>query len=190
MKKPKPSLRVSVETLPQEGMDMTVDFPAAHFPLLRQMTSEGECRFDGTVSVSARLTHREQMVAVTGSAETAAGMRCGRCLGGYEASVSASFSLLYSPRPDTDTEARSEIVHVDGDELGLYFFDGDEIDLTDAVQEQILLSLPMQPLCREDCRGICPGCGADRNRETCSCGKPAGTGPFAALANLNLKDEP
>jgi uncharacterized protein len=190
MKKPKPSLRVSVETLPPEGMEMAATLPPSHFPLLRQMNDEGECRFDGAVSVSARLTHREQMVAVTGSAETTAGMRCGRCLAGFEASVLASFSLLYSPRPDTDTEERSEIVHADGDKLGLYFFDGDEIDLTDAVQEQILLSLPMQPLCSEDCRGLCPGCGADRNREACSCGKPAGTGPFAALANLNLKDEP
>jgi uncharacterized protein len=87
-------------------------------------------------------------------------------------------------------EAPDETFDLDERDLGLYLYDGDEIDLTDAVQEQLLLSLPMQPLCRKDCRGICPTCGADRNRQACSCRNASKEGPFAALRRLKLNGHP
>jgi uncharacterized protein len=164
--------------------------PAAHFPLLREASRDGDCRFTETVNVAVRLAHQETVVAVEGSAETVAGMVCGRCLNQFDAPVQPSFSLLFSPGPAPGPEAPNETIDLDQRDLGLYPYDGDEIDLTDAVQEQILLSLPMQPLCRKDCRGICPTCGADRNRQPCSCRNAPEGGPFAALRRWKPNVQP
>ena len=62
-----------------------------------------------------------------------------------------------------------------------------EIDLTEAVQEQILLSLPLRPLCREDCKGLCPGCGEDLNKGACGCSGKAVDPRLAVLGNLKLE---
>ena len=65
-------------------------------------------------------------------------------------------------------------------------FEGDVIDFRDAVQEQVIMAIPMQPLCREDCRGLCPGCGANLNLEKCRC-RPDDVDPrLAILKKLKL----
>ncbi|MBM4294554.1 MAG: DUF177 domain-containing protein, partial [Deltaproteobacteria bacterium] len=54
-------------------------------------------------------------------------------------------------------------------DLDVDFISGENIDLQGIVREQIILSMPLKPLCHEDCRGLCPGCGANLNREACTC---------------------
>jgi uncharacterized protein len=71
-----------------------------------------------------------------------------------------------------------------GDELESGWFRGPEIELGGYLREVVALALPVQPLCREDCRGLCPRCGADRNRETCACEETKPSSPFAVLAAL------
>ena len=63
-------------------------------------------------------------------------------------------------------------------------FQGEEIDFREAVQEQVKLALPMQPLCSETCSGLCPGCGADLNQGDCSCAKGPRDPRFAVLERL------
>jgi uncharacterized protein len=77
--------------------------------------------------------------------------------------------------------ARDEEIEVSADELDVGFFSGDGIALADVVTEQVILSMPMKVICRPDCRGLCPVCGADLNRVICDCPKARGDSPFAAL---------
>lgn len=189
MKRTKPSLRVSVETLPPEGLALAVELPAEHFPQLREMNRHSAFRFARPVRVGVRLTPHEEVVEAAGRAETDAGMHCSRCLNDYEARLRSEFSLIFSPRPASAAEPPlgPDIIDLEEEDLGLHHYDGSEIDLTEAVQEQILLALPMRPLCSEDCRGLCPGCGADRNREPCTCSDAPKGGPFEVLRNLKME---
>lgn len=69
------------------------------------------------------------------------------------------------------------------DDLDLYGYENEQVDLTPLFRDQVILAVPFAPLCREDCKGLCPQCGADRNRETCDC-KPPVDPRWAALQNL------
>jgi uncharacterized protein len=67
------------------------------------------------------------------------------------------------------------------------FYRGDELDLTEVTKEQVLLGLPMKPLCSESCKGLCPACGADLNLGPCGCGGKAVDQRFQALEKLLKK---
>ena len=75
-------------------------------------------------------------------------------------------------------------MELDSEELDEDYFQGDELDLNVLLREQILLALPLKPLCREECRGLCRQCGANLNRESCSCAAPGFNSSFAALEKL------
>jgi uncharacterized protein len=90
--------------------------------------------------------------------------QCGRCLEEYPFSLTRQFSVVLTPRPPMDREAELSY-----DELSASFYSGDTIDVSALVHEQTLLALPTPPLCREDCKGLCPQCGTNRNVEACSC---------------------
>ena len=76
---------------------------------------------------------------------------------------------------------RSELTE---DEMSVSVFDGEAIDVDEIVKEQIVLAVPTRMLCREDCKGICPECGTDRNTGDCSCATNDIDPRWAALKNL------
>ena len=117
-------------------------------------------------------------------------LECSRCLARYRQPVRERFRLLLEPAGDrvpADPEGAAALAR-DGlylsDELEAGWFRGSEIDLGGFFQEGIALLFPVQPLCREECRGLCPRCGVDRNAETCSCAEVSPSSPFAALRGL------
>jgi uncharacterized protein len=91
---------------------------------------------------------------------------CSRCLDPFEWPVQTEFDLRYQPHAENEGDGEREI---EEDDMTTSFYENDEIDLAQLLQEQFYLSLPMKPLCREDCAGLCPVCGINRNRGTCSC---------------------
>jgi uncharacterized protein len=95
--------------------------------------------------------------------------------------VDASFDLRYQPRTENTGEGEREI---EEDDLTTAFYENDQIDLGQLMQEQLYLSLPMKPLCSDDCKGLCPLCGTNLNRGTCECQPNREDPRFAALKNL------
>jgi uncharacterized protein len=79
-----------------------------------------------------------------------------------------------------DAEMGAELAE---DDLDLYTYEGEEVDLSPLFREQVVLAVPFAPLCSEDCKGLCPQCGADRNLERCDC-KPPVDPRWAALQTL------
>ena len=78
----------------------------------------------------------------------------------------------------------------EGEEVvGIAEYRDDKIDLTEVVREQLYLALPMKPLCREDCKGLCPVCGVNRNRETCTCQEVWVDPRMAALKQWKTRNE-
>jgi uncharacterized protein len=72
------------------------------------------------------------------------------------------------------------------DELESGWYRGSVIDLGPCFRELLALALPVQPLCREECRGLCPRCGVDWNVESCGCSQAQETSPFAVLGKLKV----
>ncbi len=120
-------------------------------------------------------------IHIRGSLATQLELECARCLEPVAQTVKRDFDLYYrsldeSPKEDELAVPRGE------EELG--FYSGDGLLLEDVAKEQVLLSLPMRSVCRADCKGLCPHCGINRNRETCTCAEPAADPRWEALKRL------
>ncbi|MCX7603663.1 MAG: DUF177 domain-containing protein [Bryobacteraceae bacterium] len=106
---------------------------------------------------------------------------CDRCLEPARLEIDSDFDLFY--RPVVRTANHAEIQLEDG-EIDLAFYEGEGVELADALREQILLSMPMQLFCRPDCKGLCPYCGANRNQVNCGCRSPFVDPRWASLRDL------
>ena len=131
------------------------------------------------VNGKVRLSGNE--VFVNGHLDTRAQVECDRCLKPVELPVIADFTLEYIS--DSEYES-SQVVALTEAEMSVSVFDGKAIDVDEIVKEQILLAVPTHMLCREDCKGICPECGTDRNLGECNCVTNEIDPRWAALKNL------
>jgi len=109
----------------------------------------------------------DQGVLVSCSFTTETQCECVRCLSPYQQEVGILLEEEYLPVIDIETGAR--IVLEDQD--AFVIDDHHMLNLGEAVRQYFLLNLPMQPICREDCVGICPGCGVDLNQQECDCNR-------------------
>jgi uncharacterized protein len=106
---------------------------------------------------------------------------CDRCLGDAVYPLNEKLDLFYRPMT---VIARVEEVEIDEGEAEIGFYEGEGMELEDILREQILLLLPMQKVCRDDCRGICPICGRNRNETDCNCKVEATDDRWQALRNI------
>lgn len=132
-----------------------------------------------TVKGTVRLAGNE--VFVNGHVDTRAQVECDRCLQPVQLPVSADFALEYISGSEYEPGRAVELTEA---EMSISVFDGEAIDVDEIVKEQILLAVPTRMLCREDCKGICPECGTDRNTGECSCSTNDIDPRWAALKNL------
>jgi len=103
---------------------------------------------------------------LTGRVTTVLQLPCSRCLEPFPWPVDATFDLIYQPQTANTGEGERE---VEEEDLGIGFYNNNEIDLGQLMREQFYLALPMKPLCADDCRGLCPICGTNLNKGTCEC---------------------
>jgi uncharacterized protein len=120
-----------------------------------------------------------------GTAVFTADFTCARCAEPYPVANRSTFHVRFRPRPEASASGESEEVEiVDTEELDVEYYSERQVSLRDLAIEQIQLSLPMKPLCEENCLGLCVQCGANRNRESCDCGKAAVDERWGALAGI------
>jgi uncharacterized protein len=133
-------------------------------------------------------------VYLEGTAEGSLELECSRCLARYRHRLREPFRLVLEAvgeRTPSDPEAAAALSRYGvglGDELETGWFRGSELDLGGFFLEVIALTLPVKPLCRDDCPGLCPRCGAELGAGPCGCEEPRSDSPFAVLASL--RDEP
>jgi uncharacterized protein len=106
-----------------------------------------------------------ESVTVRGVVKARARLECARCLAWFDRGVRAPFDV-FAERAGSGRRAEEQAL--ERDEY-MKFHDGRQLDLRDEAREALLLEIPMAPLCREDCRGLCPRCGADWNAGPCGC---------------------
>jgi uncharacterized protein len=116
---------------------------------------------------------------------------CSRCVGPVRVEIDEPLAVTFMPagrlpdaEPAEEAEAEEEEPKVDADDIDLFPYHGEEIDLAPLLREQVILAVPFAPLCSESCRGLCPVCGIDRNTGSCTCDPTPADPRWSALKNL------
>ncbi len=113
---------------------------------------------------------------------------CSRCVGPVRLVIDEKLRVTFMPpseMPAEDETESDEGPEVAEEDLDVFPFDGDKIDLEPMLREQFVLAVPFAPLCQEACKGLCPQCGIDLNTSTCACEAPIDP-RLAALKGLKL----
>lgn len=134
----------------------------------------------GDIVVEGLIINKGMFFEIAGNVNAQLKQSCSRCLGDMVTLLNVSFEEKYQEAnyKESDEVAESDFI----------YFSGDEIDVTELIRENILLAEPIKPMCSENCRGLCPECGANLNLDTCGC-NPIKTDPrLAVLEKLLSKD--
>jgi uncharacterized protein len=163
-------MMISVYDLDEQGVSVT------DASVLDRAFSDPSWRLD---SVALHIEPDGVDVLVQGRVGATVPQTCSRCLESFPARVEVPVDVRLLPRPAT-----GDSVELGADDLDVDFYDNDQLDLDRVVETETTLALPMKPLCREDCRGLCPACGGNRNVVQCSCADRAPDPRLAALRDL------
>lgn len=153
-------------------------------PDLRQRTP---LRSSGSAQLVEEHHGKHQVIKdirLNGKVATSIELPCARCLEPVVQDVDRSFDLLYRPLGSDAGKEEMSVTAVDA-EIGYY--QGNGLELEDALREQVILAIPLRVLCREDCKGLCPQCGTNLNTEQCSCAEPVQDPRWEALKELRDK---
>jgi uncharacterized protein len=183
-------MRIQTEQLKESSLTFEFEVPATRFPSLQEMVRQQECDFTGPIQTRLKAARIGEMVQIEGQVRTTIRLTCGRCLREFISPLESEFALTYArDLPGFSETNQPEEKEIGAEDVGLIAFRGEEIDLTEGIQEQVILALPLRPLCSETCKGLCASCGADLNNADCKCSQPAADGPFAALGRIKLGRE-
>ena len=152
----------------------------------------------GPLAVSLDLTNIEGLVAVTGVLEGTIVRECVRCLKEYEDPLAFSVRAAFVPEPKSSPrhpkridprKARTEVVEAEQEEEpdDQYQYQGNQLELAPMLREHVILSAPMQPLCNNDCLGLCAQCGKNLNEGPCHCAEEPPIPTFRVVQSIKRK---
>ncbi len=151
-------MKILIKRIPHEGETFRGVDPAAIMDL-----DEPDVRFGRGIEFDLFVQIQGHELLVTGSLATVAILRCGRCLREFEYVIRVRQFVCLQPIEGADT-----------------------VDLTPRIREDILLEIPQRALCNVNCKGLCPMCGQDRNKQSCDCKPPRGDLRWQALDQINI----
>ena len=168
-------LKIKFEDIPPEGLDLA--FEDLKGELIRDCFPISQ-----PIKAEVHLQRWGVSVKVTGRVETELSLTCDRCLEGFSFPVAEEINVLLEPF--ASVSHFKEEVRLSREDFDVIFFDGETVEVDEIVREQILLSVPMRQLCREDCKGLCPVCGQNLNLKRRGCKPRVKDSPFAILKKL------
>lgn len=177
------SLKIQVSLIPEEGRQLQYTLEGDWY---REYLQKGGIDFRiHPTRVDAEIHRILETVTLDIRVETALDLECGRCLEPFTLPVEGGFR--YTLVPSRSPEAQKE--ELSDEDVSFSYYQDDLIDLNALVYEQILLQVPMKPLCAEDCRGLCPQCGANINTAPCPCRPEAIDSRLEALKKFKVKKQ-
>jgi uncharacterized protein len=163
----------SAQTTPKP---LSADIEGAQIDLGDEGTVEGSAHYEGEFFREGAQTHLRGTIAAN------VALLCTRCAEPLTRQVDIPFEDVFI---NAVYETSEKDIEVPVSDLDVELIADEQVDLTDVIREQILLDLPEQVLCKEDCKGLCPRCGTNRNLKDCNCGDEDIDPRWAALKNLN-----
>jgi uncharacterized protein len=167
--------------MPADGLTFNHQYRAGELD-----TSDYDFELTEPPLVTGRVDRAGLDMRLRGGVEAKLAACCDRCLNEVTIPIELPFDLLYAPADPGAGHGGEHELH-DRD-LDFAVYENDEINLDELVLEQLELGLPSRVLCRDECRGLCPQCGADLNVEQCEC-KPQIDPRWQALADLKAEME-
>jgi uncharacterized protein len=176
------ALQIAIKAIPETGLTVAVDLGPEWFGRWREEDPGLEFA-DARITGQVHLSKHGSDILVRGSLSGPMELTCSRCLKSFPAPAAIDFDLLLVPGPPTSAAADADLSPTD---LDLDYYAGEFVDPQSLLREQIILMMPLKPLCDENCQGLCPRCGANLSRETCTCSTDTVNSPFARLAKLKI----
>jgi len=174
---------LKLDEIPEEGLDLKWQEERASLLAYLEDLSKIDFDFESPLQSEVKVRKTGRSVLITGKVQTTLRLECARCLKEFSYPLSSIFELTLHPLKEAPSE---EEIELGSEELESSFFKGEEIHLSEVACEQIFLEIPYQPICREDCKGLCPICGKDLNLSSCECVKEDFSSGFSALQKLKL----
>ena len=171
----------SVQELEIKKLRFDVSFPPGEIQYEEGLRQAAPLAVQGSAELLANTLGE---IRITGHLAVRMQADCDRCLEPAEFPIDSNFDLFYRPAVRAGF---GEEVEIDEGESEIAFYEGGGIELKDVLREYVLLSMPMQRICREDCHGICPVCGQSRNLVNCACQTKPRDDRWAALEKLQVK---
>ncbi len=159
-------MKILVDEVPEDGSEIKLTSP------IEDIDSSGEgIVLTEPVTLKATVERVGSKVLVKGLIHALLQLECSRCLEEFLYHVDEPFTATFLPSIERPKEPDMEL---ESEDLDVSFYDGKTIDLTELVREEILLSIPMNPLCRVNCMGLCPECRKNLNEGKCYCSSSKG----------------
>lgn len=177
-----PKLKIEISQIPDEGLIVErEDSPSLYELKEAGLIASENVRLQGRVQKNRKGAYLDARVS------TVLELECGRCLRPYPFQVQSELRIFFVPKPEY-SEANE--VELTSEDLDTYFHDGKEIDILCPVRDQIVMAIPIQPLCSPDCPGLCPVCGKDLRKKKCGCKPEKEIDPrLSVLKNLIKRKE-
>ena len=174
---------IKLDEIPEEGLDLKWQEERGSLLAYLKDLSKIDFDFESPLQSEVKIKKAGESVLITGKVQTTLRLQCVRCLKEFLYPLSSMFELTLHPLKEASSE---EEVELGSEEMESSFFEGGEIHLSEVACEQIFLEIPYQPICQEDCKGLCSICGKDLNLSPCDCVKEEFSSGFSALKKLKL----
>jgi uncharacterized protein len=177
-------LTLKLDEIPDEGLSLKWTEERASLLAYLENLSQIDFDFEAPLLSEVKILKAGQSVLIKGRVETNLRLHCVRCLKEFSYPLSSTFELTLHPLEGTSFE---EETGLEEGETESSLFEGGEIHLSEIACEQIFLEIPYQPLCHEECKGLCSVCGKDLNLFSCECVKEEFVSGFSVLKKLKIE---
>jgi uncharacterized protein len=174
-------MKLDVSNVPETGLVVNVELDASEIDI-----SGAPADLAGNPRLEGRVLEVDEKILLKGSLSGAFSLSCSRCLSSFSHPFGIEVSAEYANAAEKEPDDQADAVPP---EVTRIAFVGDEIDLSLGIREDLLLNVPLKPLCREDCRGLCPQCGVDLNEGQCKCEKKTVDPRLAGLRDIRARIE-
>lgn len=174
-------MRIRVDEIPESGRFVHLHWAQDRLSQFLPPDDPFEMKLVRPVNVDLEIQKRSDHIRVTGSIRGLLELACHRCLEPVQHELDEAVDLFLIEEAPSE---ESEEADLEVEDLEYEFYDGEAIEVDQLIAEQIFLSLPHKVLCSDQCRGLCPRCGANINTEPCGCDREESLSPFAKLQAL------
>ena len=157
-------MKINVSKIPEGGRVFQFERDDAWFRTNLPETAPPDFALD-RIDVSCTARRMKENVFIEGTFSTVADLSCCRCLEMIRLPLRSSFKYTFAPPPSRSQDE----VELNAADLDFAYYEEDVIDLDTVIFEQILLQIPIKPLCADSCKGLCLHCGVNLNMTSCNC---------------------
>ena len=171
---------IDLSHVPDEGQEVKLGVPADRVSL-----EKAEVQLSDRVEVKGQLDRvDEASFRLDGSLSATVELSCVRCLEPLRLDLNEPLDLLFLPSSANVAPGKDEERELSDEDLAVSFYQDNKIDVGLLIREQVYLALPMKPICRDDCQGLCSTCGTNLNSSSCNCAREAVDPRLATLKTL------